>query len=81
MMWDTIFLWPFMAGFMLIGLIIGLIILAFVIWMIIDCAKRNFRNDVEKIVWIVLMIFTTWLGALIYYIVIRSLNEKGLAKK
>ncbi len=80
-MWDNLFFWPFMAGFMLIGFIIGILVLIFVIWMIIDCARRNFKNDVEKILWIVLMIFTTWLGALVYYIVIRALNKKGLAKK
>lgn len=81
MLWDSMFFWPFMAGFMAIQVIIGLIVLVFVVLMIIDCVKRKFNNDAEKIIWIVLIIVTTWLGALLYYIFVRALNPKGIAKK
>ena len=37
-------------------------------------------NDVEKILWIVIIVLAGWLGALVYLIVIRSSNPRGLAK-
>ena len=81
MMLGDVFFWPFSAGLMLIQLVIGLIVLAFLIWMIIDCVQRKFINKGEKIIWIVLMVITTWVGAICYYICIRALNPKGLSKK
>ena len=73
--------WPFMAFTFGAMIIIGIIILIFWIWMLIDCIKRNFRNDVEKILWIVIMIFASWIGAIVYYFAIRLYNPRGIAKK
>ena len=73
--------WPF--GFALVGawIIVVVLLVAFWIWMIVDTATRNFRNDVEKIVWILVIIFTSWIGALAYFIVIRALNPRGIVRK
>ena len=49
--------------------------------MIIDCAKRRFRNGVEKIIWLLVIIFAQALGALAYLIVVFILNPKGILKK
>lgn len=76
-----IWFWPFMILGGVLAVIIGLLVFAFWIWMIIDCARRNFKNNVEKIVWILVIIFAGWVGALIYFFVIKSYNRKGLAKK
>ncbi len=73
-----IFFWPFMAGFM--GLII-IPAMIFLIWMLVDCAKRKFRNDFEKVAWIGLMILCTLFGAIVYFVVIKSINRKGLLSK
>ena len=72
--------WPFSAAGIAIGLVIAFIAFAFWIWMIVDCAQRKFRNDAEKIVWIVLLILLTWVGAIAYYIAVRTLNKKGISK-
>ena len=72
--------WPFVAAFAGAVAIVGILILFFWIWMLVDCAKRKFRNDVEKIVWIVVLIFATWLGAFVYFVVVKSLNPRGLAR-
>ncbi len=72
--------WPFAIAFTGAWLIIGLLLLAFWIWMIVDCAKRKFKNDLEKIIWILVIIFTNWVGSLTYFIVIRMYNRKGLIK-
>ncbi len=74
--------WFFPFALVLVFTMIALIIFvfAFWIWMIVDCAKRNFKNDLEKIIWIVIIAITSWVGALVYYIVIKRLNPKGLSK-
>ena len=78
--------WDLWAGSFLtfsFGLMIIVGILLFVFWilMIIDCVKRSFKNDIEKILWIVVMIFTGWIGAVVYYIAVRVYNPRGIAKK
>lgn len=59
-------------------LFIGVTILGTIFWifMLVDCAKRNFKKENDKIVWIVLMALTSWLGALIYYFVIKRPNKR-----
>ena len=74
-------LWPFVFVGGVILLILKIIALAFWIWMIVDCALRKFKNNGEKIVWIILIVIFNVLAAFIYYIVIRVLNPKGVAKK
>jgi len=66
-------------GLGIFGLLFGLMfivisILAFVFWifMILDCVKKKFKNDSEKIVWILILIFTGLIGALIYYFVVKK---------
>ena len=43
---------------------------------VIDAALDN---NVEKVLWVVLIIFTNWVGALIYFIVIRNMEKHGVA--
>ena len=78
---NNILFWPIIAAFIAAGIVIAILILAFWIWIIIDCAKRKFKNDLEKIIWILVIVFTNWVGALVYLIVIKIYNPKGLAKK
>jgi len=73
-------IWPFMALGGLFAIVVGLIVFAFWIWMIVDCAQRGFKNNVEKIVWIIVIVLGSWIGALVYFLVIRMYNPRGLAK-
>ena len=61
-------LWLWMAA---LGGLVSLAALAFWIWMIVDCAQREFEGPSLKIIWILVIIFTHWLGALIYFLVGR----------
>ena len=82
MAWGDIFFWPFESlALGILGFVIVFLLLAFIIWMILDCAKRKFRIEAERWIWIVLIIVTKGIGAIIYYIVIRALNPQGIAKK
>jgi len=51
----------------------GISIFAFVFWilMLIDCIKRKFKEESEKIVWILVIIFAGIIGALIYYFIVK----------
>jgi hypothetical protein len=49
---------------------------AFWIWMIIDCAQRDFRKDNDKVIWILVLIFLGALGAIVYYFVVKRSNKK-----
>lgn len=51
--------------------LIGILAVVFWIWMLIDCARRNFEGS-EKVVWILIIIFLGILGALVYFFVGRK---------
>ena len=62
------------------GAIIAGLIFIFWIWMIIDCLKRDFKKDYEKVVWIIVIIFLHILGASIYYFVVKAGDKKPKKK-
>jgi len=76
-----------MSGFgMLVGLglsviLIGALLFVFWLWMLVDCLKRDFKKDYEKVVWVLVMIFLHVLGALIYYFVVKISDKKIQVKK
>lgn len=41
------------------------------IWMIIDCAMNEPSEGNDKLVWMLIILLTSWLGALIYFFVRR----------
>jgi hypothetical protein len=43
----------------------------FWIWMLVDCATKEPDQGNEKIVWILVILFTHWIGASIYFLVRR----------
>lgn len=74
----------FMGGmifsWVMLGLIIaGISIFSFVFWilMIVDCVKRKFKEDSEKIIWILVIVFAGIVGALIYYFIVKRKDKKG----
>jgi Phospholipase_D-nuclease N-terminal len=43
----------------------------FWVFMIIECATKESNRGNEKVIWILIIIFTHWVGALLYYFVRR----------
>jgi Phospholipase_D-nuclease N-terminal len=39
---------------------------AFWIWMLVDCVRNRALSDNERIIWVIVICVTQWLGALIY---------------
>jgi len=52
--------------------IIGIAGLVFWIMMLVDCIKRNFEKPNEKIIWLLVIIFCSILGAVIYWFVVKN---------
>ena len=44
----------------------------FWIWMIVDCATKEPSEGNSKVVWILIIVLTHWMGALVYFIFRRS---------
>ena len=67
--------------FLILFLIVAAI-LVFIFWirMIIDCAKRDFRGENEKVVWILVIVLLCALGATVYYFAVK-VNDKNIGKK
>ncbi|PYJ97137.1 MAG: hypothetical protein DME23_17085 [Verrucomicrobia bacterium] len=55
----------------LFGGLIGLGCFVLWIWMLIDCLTNNGIPGSEKVAWVLVIIFTHFLGALIYFFVGR----------
>ena len=56
--------------------LIGLALMAVWIWMLVDCATKEASTGNDKIIWILVIIFTQWIGALIYYFVRRPERKR-----
>ena len=41
------------------------------IWMLVDCATKEPSEGNEKIIWILIIVLTGWIGALIYLLARR----------
>jgi len=55
----------------LIPVAIALLGLAFWIWMLIECATKEPSEGNDKLIWILIIVFASTIGALIYYFVRR----------
>jgi hypothetical protein len=41
------------------------------VWMIVDCATKERSEGNDKLIWILVIVLTHWIGALIYLLVRR----------
>lgn len=57
-------------------LLMGLALFVFWIWMLVDCATKEPSQGNDKIIWILIIVFTHWIGALIYFLVRRPERKK-----
>jgi hypothetical protein len=58
--------------FFVFVILLGLAAFAFWIWMIVDCATNTSIDGTEKVVWLLVIVFTHFIGALIYFFVRRA---------
>lgn len=74
-------------GISLFFCIIGLLVIAigilgtiFWIWMIVDCATNEPQGDNNKIVWILIIVLTHFVGAAIYFFARRPERRRTLGR-
>lgn len=60
------------------GPLVGLVLLALWIWILVDCARRDFRNGLEKAIWILALAVCPFAAAVVYLVVIKFNNPAGL---
>jgi len=60
------------AGFGLVAMVLSILATVFWIWMLIDCLQNGRLQSTEKIVWVLVILFLHFIGALIYYFVGRE---------
>lgn len=83
-MFRGLLLLPFIAGLGLIVWIIGILLFIFWVWMIVDCVKRKFKNNNEKLVWLLVIVLSIWMGTIgawVYYFAVKIFNPKGIIGK
>ena len=57
--------------FLLLVAAVGIAASVFWVVMIIECATKEPAEGNDKLAWILIIVFTHWIGALIYYFVRR----------
>jgi len=65
----------------LFGILLSLAFLAFVIWMLIDCIKREEKDFKDRTLWLVLLVIGIFCGysgilSLVYYFAIKRKLDK-----
>lgn len=58
----------------------GLALLAFGfwVWMLVDCATKEASTGNDKLIWVLILIFTHLLGAVLYFVVRRPRRKVEL---
>jgi len=56
------------SGFLIVIIIGSILSAGFWIWMLIDCCTKKFPNDTDKIIWVLVILLTGVIGAIIYLI-------------
>ena len=57
-------------GLIVFVVALGLLLTAFWVWMVVDCANAPMESG-DKTAWILILLFTSWLGATLYYFIPR----------
>lgn len=56
--------------------IFGILGTIFWIWMLVDCATKEPSQGNDKVVWILVIVLTHWIGALIYFFARRPQRKR-----
>lgn len=75
--------WSMFGSFMsafgwLFGILalVGIVGSIFWLWMLIDCLKRNFKKDTDKVLWAAVIFFLHFVGAILYFFIVKNEDKK-----
>ena len=74
--WELILLMMFLVPFALVT-VLGTV---FWIWMLIDCVTKETNEGSNRLIWVLIILFTHWIGALIYLIVRRPQRKAEVGR-
>ena len=52
-----------------------LLVFAFWIWMLVDVLRKDFPGENEKVIWVLVVVLLSWIGALVYFFVGRQKGQ------
>jgi len=54
--------------------IVAIVVLSIIFWiyMLVDSIKRKYKDENDKVVWVLVIIFLGVIGALVYYFVVKK---------
>ena len=55
-----------------LAITLGIGLIWFWIWMLVDCLKHESREGHDKLIWVIVIVATKFIGAFIYYFVRRA---------
>ncbi len=64
-------------SFVLFVVLLPLAGFAFWVWMLIDCVQRRFKDDTDRLVWVLVIVLLSVVGAIIYYFAIKRGMMRG----
>ena len=64
------------AGFGLIGILLTLAASIFWVWMLVDAIINPTLKDIEKLIWVLVVLFTHFLGAILYFLLVRGQRNR-----
>ncbi len=59
------FMLPFLLGLLWFGIVAAFLV--FWLWMLVEAATKEPSQGNDKIVWVLVILFANWIGALIYF--------------
>jgi hypothetical protein len=65
------------GGFLLVWLVLGALALILWVWALIDAIQNPALSSTERIVWVVVIIFTNLIGAILYLLIGRGRGASG----
>ena len=63
-------------GWTPITLVVVILLGVFWLWMVVDCLKKDFKKDMDKLVWVVVLLFAHVVGAFLYYFLVKAKKRK-----
>ena len=73
---ELLLLLPLLGIGLLVGL--GLLAVGFWIWMLVECATKESSAGNDKLIWVLIILFTHLLGALLYCFIRRPSRKAEL---
>ncbi len=69
---------PIEIAIILIIFVVGFIGSIIWIWALIDCAKNEPSDGNDKLIWILIILFTHFIGAILYLLIRRPVRKSNL---